>query len=108
MPNNKQNLEKTAGQGGQVDVIVSGATEQWKKLHSFYGLGDIKYEVGDIVTRDGTDEHEILEIDYDWITMTVKCIKEPKIWEGSDEPWIKLGEEESNLIRRYELIRKRH
>jgi len=103
-----QNLNSSTDKGVSVDAFVSGATEIWKKYHDDWGLGDIKYEIGDIVSRDGTDEQEILEIDYNYILLTVKCVKEPKIWEGSDEPWIKLGDEESNLIRRYKLIRKHH
>ncbi len=64
-----------------------------------------KIEVGDIVTRDGTDEKIILEIDEDYFMLTVKCIKEPKIFYG-DEAWIKIDETESNLVRRYKLLRK--
>lgn len=38
-------------------------------------LEKYRIKVGDVVTRDSTDEHEVLEIDYDWGTMKVKCIK---------------------------------
>ena len=58
------------------------------------------FEVGDIVTRDGTDEHEIIEINHDQAWLIVECIKEPKT------KWIKKGERESNLIKRYILVRK--
>jgi len=60
---------------------------------------ETKWKIGDIVSRDGTDEQEIIDIDYEWMCMTVKCIKEPK------EKWIKKGETEFNLIRRYSLVR---
>lgn len=56
------------------------------------------YKVGMIVTRDGTDRHEIIEIDYGYGSLTVKCIKEPF------EKWIKIGETEHNLIRRYSIV----
>ena len=79
-----------------------------REYHSMWGLGEVIWEKGDIVTRDGTDEHEILDIWYDYMLIDVKCITEPKIYPGQDEPWIKLGEEESNLIRRYLLVRKAH
>lgn len=63
------------------------------------------WQVGDIVSRDGNDEHEILEID-EWAEMLlVRCVKEPPIYEGGDEPWTKLGEDEYNLVRRYEFVR---
>jgi hypothetical protein len=56
---------------------------------------------GDIVSRDGSDEQEVIGIDNDWGQITVKCIKEPK------SGWCKLGDVETNLARRYTLIRKR-
>lgn len=61
-----------------------------------------KFKVGDIVSRDGTDEHEIIDIDYGYMCMTVKCIKEPKI------KWIKKGETEFNLMRRYSFKRSKN
>ena len=66
------------------------------------------FDIGDIVTRDGTDEHEVIAITgndaFDLIT--VRCIKEPILFEGDSEPWIHLGEEEVNIPRRYSLVRK--
>ena len=62
------------------------------------------WQVGDIVSRDGTDEQEIIKIEYKRDLMTVKCIKEPVAFENA-EPWCKLGEEENNLIRRYTFVR---
>ncbi len=65
------------------------------------------WEVGDIVTRDGSDEQEILELfggdppD----TLTVRCVKEPPPGEGATEPWCRLGDEETNLVRRYHFVR---
>ncbi len=79
--------------------------KQWEFYHWHWGLGDIEYEVGDIVTRDGTDEHIIKDIDYDFMLVGVECVKEPST-SGKNEPWTKIGEYESNLIRRYSLIRK--
>jgi hypothetical protein len=59
------------------------------------------WKVGDIVTRDGTDEHVIVEMHGNDPTdcMVVRCTKEPS------DPWTKLGEEESNLLRRYAWVR---
>ena len=58
------------------------------------------FEFGDIVTRDGTDEHLIyLPVD-NWGNIDVVCIKEPST------RYIKLGETESNLERRYNFIRR--
>lgn len=59
----------------------------------------VDFLVGDIVTRDGTDEHEIIEIQPGDNCMTVRCIKEPL------SGWTTIGEEEFNLIRRYTFVR---
>lgn len=76
--------------------------KQWEFYHWYWNLGDEEYKVGDIVTRDGTDEHVIKDIDYDYMLVGVECTKEPRAEDG--EPWTKLGEYESNLIRRYSLV----
>lgn len=59
------------------------------------------WKVGDIVTRDGTDEHMIVEMcgSYQSDCMVVRCTKEPS------RPWAKVGEEEENLLRRYSWVR---
>ncbi|UYO50318.1 hypothetical protein KQX64_07010 [Rhodopseudomonas palustris] len=69
--------------------------------------------VGDIVTRDGTDLHRVIgtngTAEYAPDLIDVVCIKEP---EGllnedgvtRDEPWTRLGEIESNLAARYTLV----
>jgi hypothetical protein len=67
------------------------------------------WRVGDVVTRDGTDEHIITQIadrpqEFGDV-MTVKCIKEPAQDGFGNPPWCKLGEEESNLTRRYTWLR---
>lgn len=58
----------------------------------------IDYRVGDIVTRDGTDRHEIIEYEPDDGAMLVRCTVAP------ETGWTSVGEEESNLPRRYELV----
>jgi hypothetical protein len=55
------------------------------------------WKVGDIVTRDGTDEHEIVGISEDMLDLV--CIKEPA------DKWIAVGERDSNLARRYSFVR---
>jgi hypothetical protein len=80
----------------------------WEKYHDFWQLGDKEYEVGDIVSRDGSDEHEILWIDYPSMLLSVKCTKEPLPFEDGNIPWAKTGEVEDNLIRRYSLMRKKN
>lgn len=66
------------------------------------------WRVGDIVTRDGNDEQEILAIDAEGpnALLFVRCVKEPPIYEGATEPWCRLGDEESNLVRRYRFVRR--
>jgi hypothetical protein len=67
------------------------------------------FRVGDLVTRDGTDVHRVIEAD--WIDgyapdlITVECVKEPLGFLDDDgsrsEPWARIGEIEMNLARRY-------
>lgn len=72
------------------------------------------WQIGDIVSRDGTDEHEILEIFNsenfhlcETDNIRVQCVKEPVVPDGDDGPWTKIGEDEINLARRYTFIRPR-
>lgn len=62
-------------------------------------IPDDLWQVGDIVTRDGTDEHEILSFHAGRDIFDVKCIKEPS------DTWAKVGEIETNLVRRYSFVR---
>ncbi len=55
------------------------------------------FAVGDIVTRAGDDEQVITNIDFEWGTLEVLCIKPAS--------WIGFGEDERNLIRRYQFVR---
>lgn len=57
------------------------------------------WKVGDIVTRDGTDEHEIVGINESRDLLDLVCIKEPA------DKWIAIGERDSNLTRRYSFVR---
>lgn len=63
------------------------------------------FQVGDIVTRDGTDRQRVIEANEGYGNITVECIKEPLGFlneDGTrDPPWCKLGEREANLERRY-------
>lgn len=70
--------------------------------------GNPVFRVGDIVTRDGTDRQRVIETDAEGdhapFTITVECIKEPVVeyCDGTfGEPWIRIGEREFNLARRY-------
>lgn len=64
--------------------------------------GNRFFEVGDLVTRDGTDIHRV--VDHNGSDghapdgMTVVCVKAPS---GG---WTKVGEEEFNVCRRYEWL----
>lgn len=60
--------------------------------------------VGDIVTRDGTDEQEVIDVNWAGDLIDVRCIKAPAAWEDG-VTWCKVGDVESNLARRYELVR---
>ena len=54
-----------------------------------------KFEIDDIVTRDGTDAHIVKDVYYYGYMVEVECIKEP------EDKWIQLGEVECNFARRY-------
>lgn len=58
------------------------------------------FEIGDTVTRDGTDEQEVIWVSEDCHSIEVRCTKEPM------SGWCKEGEIESNLARRYALVFK--
>lgn len=69
-----------------------------------------QWEMGDIVSRDGTDEHEIIDISepekrWELDVMTVRCIKEPVPFDDG-RIWARIGEEESNTLCRYRFVRK--
>jgi hypothetical protein len=60
-------------------------------------MTEVQFKVGDIVTRDGTDRQNVIAVG-EYNDITVECIKEPKTG------WIKKGETETNLARRYALV----
>ena len=60
-----------------------------------------QWRSGDIVSRTGTDEQIIKDINHDWGTLTVVVIKPD---EGGNT-FFKIGDEEFNLIRRYSFVR---
>jgi hypothetical protein len=53
------------------------------------------FQVGDLVSRDGTDVHRVTVADDGYGCITVVCEKAPF---GN---WCKVGDEERNLSRRY-------
>lgn len=59
-----------------------------------------KFQVGNIVSRIGTDEQEVLDIGFAGDSFLVRCIKEPH------DGFCSVGDEEWNLPRRYEFVRK--
>lgn len=72
-----------------------------KKFYDMLTNDDLSHlwRVGDIVTRDGTDEHEIVGINESRDLLDLVCIKEPA------DKWIAVGERDSNLTRRYSFVR---
>lgn len=75
-------------------------TEQRKIPCDRYG--NRFYEVGDLVTRDGTDVHRVVSHNGSDgrapDAFTVVCIKAPS------EPWTEVGEEEFNTCSRYSPV----
>ena len=70
-------------------------------------FGEIAFQIGDLVTRDGTDVQKVIEADEGFGRITVECVKEPLgvlLEDGSrSEPWCRVGHRESNLSRRYDF-----
>jgi hypothetical protein len=65
-----------------------------------------RYGVGDHVTRDGTDVHLCVELNTDGGDMGLfRCIVEPTPYDPCEDPWIRVGEEEYNLTRRYSPLK---
>lgn len=64
-----------------------------------------RFQVGDIVTRDGTDRQRVIEINDAGDLMLVECIKAPLGYfnedSSRDKPWCDVGDQEWNLPRRY-------
>lgn len=58
--------------------------------------GEQKYGIGDLVTRDGSDVHRVIEEDDGYGCIRVECVVAPK------SGWIKVGETELNLAGRYQ------
>lgn len=56
------------------------------------------FQVGDLVTQGDGDVHVVTEAG-DVITM--RCVKEPGIFPGAEEPWCRVDDIESNLASRY-------
>lgn len=59
------------------------------------------FQVGDIVSRTGSDEHVVLETNVLGDLILVECIKADKLG------IYKLGEKEDNCTRRYDLVRRK-
>lgn len=54
------------------------------------------FQVGDLVTRDGTDVHRVIE-DVGYGAIKVVCVKAPR------SRWCQVGDEELNLAGRYQF-----
>jgi hypothetical protein len=68
------------------------------------GSENDQFKVGDLVTRDGTDVQRVLDKNAD-DQILVECLVAPQgYWQDDGtqaEPWVKVGEQEWNLARRY-------
>jgi hypothetical protein len=60
---------------------------------------DDTFLVGDIVSRIGTDEQEVLEVNESGDLILVRCVKAPH------DGFCSVGDEEWNVPWRYEFIR---
>lgn len=63
------------------------------------GIDDtLIFDVGDLVTRDGTDVHRVIRADDGYGAIRVLCVKAPV------SGWCKVGDIEDNLSGRYKSI----
>lgn len=97
-------MGKTTARRQAAERVMSDAEAEMQKVR-----------IGDVVSRTGHDEHLVYtnnhvyvdpadgkeKVSYWGTNFDLVCIKEPMPLEGDDEPYIKIGETESNLIRRY-------
>lgn len=60
----------------------------------------MKFQVGDIVSRDGTDLHRITEVTDCGDAISVVCIRAPR------DGWCKVGHEEFNMSNAYHYPRE--
>lgn len=59
------------------------------------------FEFGDVVTKNGDDEHLVLQVtNQEWNLITIICIKEPP---GG---WTKVGELDDVIGDRYQFVSK--
>ncbi len=64
-----------------------------------------RFGVGDYVTRDGADVHQVVSLNHPHAdTGVFRCVVEPQPWFEDGEPWIRAGETEDNLTRRYSPV----
>jgi len=57
------------------------------------------FALGDLVTRDGSDLHLVVDLTEDGYSGDFICVQAPTLG------WIEVGETESNLARRYSFVR---
>ena len=67
-------------------------------------MSEEKWDVGDIVSRTGSDEQIIKSIDHEWGTLSVVVIKEDNP-DDDGHTVFSIGDEEFNLMRRYSFVR---
>lgn len=58
--------------------------------------GTLKFQPGDLVTRDGSDVQRVIRMIAD-DTIEIECVK------ASAHGWCRIGEREINMARRYEF-----
>jgi len=84
----------------RIEVMERAADTMSGRLTDAYG--NRFFEVGDLVTRDGTDVHRVADHNGSEGRapdgMTVVCVKAPA------SGWTEVGEEEFNVCRRYEWV----
>lgn len=56
------------------------------------------FALGELVTRDGSDVQQVVEVDQGYGSIMVECLKAP------DSGWCKVGEREHNMAGRYTRI----
>jgi hypothetical protein len=64
-----------------------------------------RFRIGDYVSRDGTDVHQVIGMNGDGGDLIeVRCVVAPALYLGDAKPWAAVGDVDSNVPWRYEPV----
>jgi len=90
--------EALTGEDDEIEIWVDSFVLPKEAKVVYLSPDKRKLVAGDIVSRDGSDRHEVIIGEDGFGQIRVRCIKAPEM------PWAKINDVEDNLARRYQLI----